>query len=106
MVTLHGRFEILMFSGTVHPPLAPPNVGGLSLFLVSRGGKVMGRILISYFKSDGSCGVIGDLIAENMKVKVQKPRRCQSDTIECISEIKEGVFRLEKKVEGCGSSMV
>ncbi|KAL4557297.1 hypothetical protein LXL04_035470 [Taraxacum kok-saghyz] len=43
-VTLHGRFEILTLSGTVLPPPAPPNAGGLSVFLAGGGGQVVGGI--------------------------------------------------------------
>ncbi|KAI3506981.1 hypothetical protein L1887_21664 [Cichorium endivia] len=43
-VTLHGRFEILTLSGTVLPPPAPPNAGGLSIFLSGGGGQVVGGI--------------------------------------------------------------
>ncbi|KAK9047837.1 hypothetical protein SSX86_033201 [Deinandra increscens subsp. villosa] len=43
-VTLHGRFEILTISGTVLPPPAPPNAGGLSVFLGGGEGQVVGGI--------------------------------------------------------------
>lgn len=43
-VTLHGRFEILTLSGTVLPPPAPPNAGGLSIFLAGGQGQVVGGI--------------------------------------------------------------
>ncbi|KVI07576.1 AT-hook motif nuclear-localized protein 27-like [Cynara cardunculus var. scolymus] len=43
-VTLHGRFEILTISGTVLPPPAPPNAGGLSIFLAGGQGQVVGGI--------------------------------------------------------------
>lgn len=53
VVTLHGRFEILSFSGTVLPPPAPPGAGGLSIFLSGGGGQVVGGIVVGPLVASG-----------------------------------------------------
>lgn len=51
IVTLHGRFEILSLLGSVLPPPAPPGITGLTVYLASSQGQVVGG------------GVVGALIA-------------------------------------------
>ncbi|KAJ6765583.1 AT-HOOK MOTIF NUCLEAR-LOCALIZED PROTEIN 25 [Salix purpurea] len=42
VMTLHGRFEILSLTGTSLPSPAPPEAGGLSIFLAGGQGQVVG----------------------------------------------------------------
>ncbi|KAG9150456.1 hypothetical protein Leryth_010844 [Lithospermum erythrorhizon] len=51
VVSLHGRFEILSFSGSFLPPPAPPGATSLSVFLAGGQGQVVGG------------NVVGELIA-------------------------------------------
>ncbi|KAI3757034.1 hypothetical protein L6452_04567 [Arctium lappa] len=52
-VTLRGRFEILALSGTVLPPPAPPDAGGLSIFLAGGQGQVVGGIPVGPLMASG-----------------------------------------------------
>ena len=51
VATLRGRFEILSLTGTVLPPPAPPGASGITVFLASGQGQVVGG------------GVVGPLMA-------------------------------------------
>ncbi|CAN8234407.1 unnamed protein product [Cochlearia groenlandica] len=53
VVTLHGRFEILSLTGTVLPPPAPPGSGGLSIFLSSGQGQMMGGSVVAPLVASG-----------------------------------------------------
>ncbi|KMZ75866.1 AT hook motif DNA-binding family protein [Zostera marina] len=46
VATLRGRFEILSLSGTVLPPPAPPEAGGLTVFLAGGQGQVVGGSIV------------------------------------------------------------
>ncbi|XP_022895185.1 AT-hook motif nuclear-localized protein 25-like [Olea europaea var. sylvestris] len=53
VVTLHGRFELLSLSGTVLPPPAPPDAGGLSIFLSGGQGQVVGGSVVGPLIASG-----------------------------------------------------
>lgn len=53
VVTLHGLFEILLLSGTVLPPPAPPRAGGLSIFLSGGQGQVVGGSVMGPLMASG-----------------------------------------------------
>ncbi|XVE66466.1 hypothetical protein DITRI_Ditri08aG0081800 [Diplodiscus trichospermus] len=42
VITLHGRFEILSLTGTSLPPPAPPEAGGMTIYLAGGQGQVVG----------------------------------------------------------------
>ncbi|XP_022975382.1 AT-hook motif nuclear-localized protein 29 [Cucurbita maxima] len=53
VITLHGRFEILSLTGTVLPPPAPPQAGGLSIFLAGAQGQVVGGTVVGPLVASG-----------------------------------------------------
>lgn len=53
VLTLHGRFDILSLSGTVLPPPAPPEAGGLSIFLSGGQGQVVGGSVVAPLMAAG-----------------------------------------------------
>ncbi|OWM81145.1 AT-hook motif nuclear-localized protein 27-like [Punica granatum] len=53
VVNLQGRFEILTLTGTVLPPPAPPNAGGLSIFLSGSQGQVVGGAVVGQLVASG-----------------------------------------------------
>lgn len=54
VVTLHGRFDILSLTGTALPPPAPPEAGGLTIFLAGGQGQVMGGRVVSPLTASSS----------------------------------------------------
>lgn len=54
VVTLHGRFDILSLAGTALPPPAPPEAGGLTIFLAGGQGQVMGGRVVSPLTASSS----------------------------------------------------
>ncbi|CAI9762980.1 unnamed protein product [Fraxinus pennsylvanica] len=53
VMTLHGRFELLLLSGTVLPPPAPPGAGGLSIFLSGGQGQMVGGSVVGPLIASG-----------------------------------------------------
>ncbi|XP_074263987.1 AT-hook motif nuclear-localized protein 29-like [Silene latifolia] len=53
VVTLRGRFEILSLTGTILPPPAPPQAGGLSVFLSGGSGQVVGGAVVGPLMTSG-----------------------------------------------------
>ncbi|XP_062109516.1 AT-hook motif nuclear-localized protein 25-like isoform X2 [Humulus lupulus] len=53
VVSLHGRFKILLLSGTVLPPPAPPGSSGLSIFLSGGQGLLMGGDVVGPLVASG-----------------------------------------------------
>ncbi|XP_022144626.1 AT-hook motif nuclear-localized protein 29-like [Momordica charantia] len=53
VLTLHGRFEILSLTGTVLPPPAPPQAGGLCIFLAGAQGQVVGGTVVGPLVASG-----------------------------------------------------
>ncbi|KAG0472714.1 hypothetical protein HPP92_014571 [Vanilla planifolia] len=58
VVTLHGRFEILSFSGSFLPPPAPPAATSLSVFLAGGQGQVIGGSVVAPLFAAGPVIVI------------------------------------------------
>ncbi|KAL9244917.1 hypothetical protein vseg_018631 [Gypsophila vaccaria] len=47
VMTLHGRFDVLSITGTALPPPAPPQTGGLTVFLAGGQGQVVGGSVVA-----------------------------------------------------------
>ncbi|XP_074289671.1 AT-hook motif nuclear-localized protein 29-like [Silene latifolia] len=47
VVTLHGRFDVVSFTGTALPPPAPPGAGGLTVFMAGGQGQVVGGSVVA-----------------------------------------------------------
>lgn len=63
VVTLYGRFQILTMTGTILPPPAPANAGGLSIFMGGVEGQVMGGIPIGPLIASGPVMLIATSFA-------------------------------------------
>ncbi|CAI9755381.1 unnamed protein product [Fraxinus pennsylvanica] len=53
VVTLHGRFEILSLAGSFLPPPAPPAATGLTIYLASGQGQVVGGSVVGALLASG-----------------------------------------------------
>ncbi|XP_044488946.1 AT-hook motif nuclear-localized protein 25-like [Mangifera indica] len=53
VITLHGRFEILSLTGTSLPPPAPPEAGGLTIYLARGQGQVVGGSVVGPLTASG-----------------------------------------------------
>ncbi|XVF52730.1 hypothetical protein PTKIN_Ptkin05aG0042000 [Pterospermum kingtungense] len=53
IVTFHGRFEILSLAGSFFPPPAPPAATGLTIYLSSGQGQVVGGSAVGTLTCSG-----------------------------------------------------
>lgn len=59
VITLHGRYEIMSFSGTVMPPPAPAGATSLTVLMAGGGGQVVGGSVVGPLMAAGPVVVVG-----------------------------------------------
>ncbi|GAA0154825.1 hypothetical protein Leryth_008238 [Lithospermum erythrorhizon] len=58
VVTFHGRFDILSFSGAFLPPPSPPGASGLTVYLAGGQGQVVGGVVVGNLVASGPVMVV------------------------------------------------
>jgi predicted DNA-binding protein with PD1-like motif len=66
VVTLHGRFEILLLTGTFLPGAAPPGSTGLTVYLAGGQGQVVGGSVVGTLTAAGPVMVVASTFANTI----------------------------------------
>ncbi|KAL1815860.1 hypothetical protein DCAR_0520195 [Daucus carota subsp. sativus] len=106
VATFHGAFEILSLTGVLLPLPAPPGIGGLSVLLRGREGRVLGGHVVGPLTATGTVVVMaasfGNAVYERLTLDGQRGA-AQGDSGEGASQVQRIQPAASEASDGTGS---
>ncbi|KAG5248208.1 AT-hook motif nuclear-localized protein [Salix suchowensis] len=104
VMTLHGRFEILSLTGTSLPSPAPPEAGGLSIFLAGGQGQVVGGRVVGPLMASSVVVLMAASFANAMYDRLQPEE--DRESVPAVEQQQQPAASQSSGVTGSGRGQV